>query len=113
MTSTVTAQTRAGLVEIMQALFPCGSITGAPKLRAMQLIAELESSPRGVYTGALGYLAPDGAMRFSVAIRCAQLIRERALYGVGGGIVWDSEPSAEWQECRLKTAVLGSSAGVF
>ena len=110
MTSTVTAQTRAGFSEIMAALFPCGSITGAPKVRAMQLIREMESGPRGVYTGALGYLRPDGAMRFSVAIRCAQLEGDRAIYGVGGGIVWDSTAESEWRECGVKAAVLGGAS---
>ncbi len=110
LTSTVTARTCAGLTEIMQALFPCGSITGAPKIRSMQLISALEHSPRGVYTGALGYLAPNGAMRFSVAIRCAQVLGRQAFYGVGGGIVWDSEAEVEWRECRLKAAILGAAA---
>jgi len=109
LTSTVMARTRAGFVEIMQALFPCGSITGAPKVRAMQLIRELESSPRGVYSGAIGYLRPDGAMCFSVAIRCVQLVGERAVYGVGGGIVWDSAAESEWRECAVKAAVLGGA----
>ena len=109
MTSTVTARTRAGFDEIMQALFPCGSITGAPKIRAMQLIREVESGPRGVYTGAIGYLSPDGGMRFSVAIRTAQLFGTQAVYGVGGGIVWDSDAAAEWQEGGLKAAILGAA----
>lgn len=109
LTSTVTARVRPGtsLVDLFGALFPSGSVTGAPKRRAMQLIAEVEASPRGVYCGAVGLVGPDGA-RFSVAIRTAVVDRRRgtAVYGAGGGIVWDSEPAAEYAELASKAAVL-------
>jgi len=93
--------------EILEALFPCGSITGAPKIRAMQIAAELESAPRGAYTGALGWLAPDGDFRLNVAIRTLELAADgRGKLGVGSGIVADSQPAAEWQECQLKAGFL-------
>ena len=97
MTSTVRAQTRASLVQILQATFPPASITGAPKRRAMEIIAELESSPRQVYTGAIGFVAPGRRAQFNVAIRTLLINRTtgQAEYGVGGGIVWDSQPAAE------------------
>jgi para-aminobenzoate synthetase / 4-amino-4-deoxychorismate lyase len=108
MTSTVTARTRAAPAEVLAALFPCASITGAPKAATSAVIAELEGEPRGVYTGALGWLAPGGRGRFSVAIRTAVVDRERgeAVYGVGGGIVWDSRAGGEAAESRLKARVL-------
>ncbi len=107
MTSTVTAVCDANLPQLLTAMFPCASITGAPKVRTMQLIRELECGPRGVYTGAIGLIGPD-QMQFNVAIRTVVVDRERetALYGVGSGIVWDSDPVAEYEECRLKTEVL-------
>ncbi len=93
--------------EILEALFPCGSITGAPKIRAMQIAAELEQAPRGGYTGALGWLAPDGDFRLNVAIRTLELTADgRGKLGVGSGIVADSQPAAEWQECQLKASFL-------
>jgi para-aminobenzoate synthetase/4-amino-4-deoxychorismate lyase len=108
MTSTVQATSDAPLTKILQATFPCASITGAPKARTMQIIRELEPSPRGVYTGAIGFLAPERRARFSVAIRTAVVDRERAIaeYGVGGGIVWDSEAGDEYQETRTKARIL-------
>lgn len=108
MTSTVTAKTRAGFRELFSALFPCASITGAPKVNTMNIIAELETTPRGVYTGACGYVSPGNLARFNVAIRTVTVNRltGEALYGVGGGIVWDSEPAEEYEECRIKAAVL-------
>ena len=108
MTSTVTAQTQAPLADIMAAMFPCASITGAPKVRTMKIINELEPTPRGVYTGAIGYIAPHRQAQFNVAIRTVVVDRERdtAVYGVGGGIVWDSDAADEYEECRLKTQVL-------
>jgi len=111
MTSTVTAQTVASFTQIMSALFPCASITGAPKVSTMKFIADLETTPRGVYTGAIGYLAPDRIAQFNVAIRTVTIDREaqRAEYGVGGGIVWDSEAADEYRECEIKTRVLSSS----
>ena len=93
--------------EILPALFPCGSITGAPKIRAMQIIGELEAGPRGIYTGAFGWLAPDGDFRFNVAIRTLELAADgRGRMGIGSGIVADSEGAAEWAECRLKAGFL-------
>jgi para-aminobenzoate synthetase/4-amino-4-deoxychorismate lyase len=93
--------------EILRALFPCGSITGAPKIRAMQIAAELEKSGRGIYTGALGWLAPDGDFRLNVAIRTLELGADgNGKLGVGSGIVADSQPAAEWQECLLKSTFL-------
>lgn len=108
MTSTVTARTAAPPAEVLAALFPCASITGAPKAATSAVIAELEDGPRGVYTGALGWLAPGGRARFSVAIRTAVVDREggTAEYGVGGGIVWDSRAAGEAAESRLKARVL-------
>jgi para-aminobenzoate synthetase component I len=93
----------AGLPEIMQALFPCGSITGAPKLSAMTILHKLEAGPRDVYCGAIGWCDPAGPMRFSVAIRTLSLLSGgRAVFNVGGGIVFDSKPEAEYEECLLK-----------
>ena len=96
------------LFELFRAIFPCGSVTGAPKIRAMQLIRRLESSPRGVYTGAIGYMFPDRSMRFSVAIRTLVLTGDRGEYGAGSGIVWDSRADEEYEECRLKARLLES-----
>ncbi len=108
MTSTVTAQRASGvgLGDVLRALFPCGSVTGAPKLRAMQVIRELEAGPRGVYCGAIGYAAPDGDAAFSVPIRTAVVAGGYGRYDVGSGVVWDSDPAAEYAECRLKARVL-------
>lgn len=108
MTSTVTAKTEASLAEIMAALFPCASITGAPKVSTMSIIAELESSPRGVYTGCIGYLAPGRRARFNVAIRTVIVDRARELaeFGVGGGIVWDSGVDSEYAESVTKARIL-------
>jgi para-aminobenzoate synthetase/4-amino-4-deoxychorismate lyase len=115
MTSTVRARSDASPAEILGALFPCASITGAPKLRTMGIIAALEDSPRGIYTGAIGTIAPDGRARFSVAIRTACVPRStgEAEYGVGGGIVWDSVPERELEESRLKGAVLSEPVPEF
>ena len=123
MTSTVTARLREeiGLGGIFEALFPCGSVTGAPKVRTTQIIRELEGAPRGVYTGSIGYLSPaartgSGGLagmeaRFSVAIRTVTLDRAagRARAGVGGGITWDSEASSEYRECLAKARFLTPS----
>lgn len=93
--------------EILAALFPCGSITGAPKIRAMQIAGQLEGRPRGLYTGALGWIAPGGDLRLSVAIRTLELAADRSgIMGVGSGVVADSSPPAEWRECALKAAFL-------
>jgi para-aminobenzoate synthetase/4-amino-4-deoxychorismate lyase len=111
MTSTVTAELRedAGLEAIFRALFPSGSITGAPKVRAMQLIARLEDAPRGVYTGSIGFFSPRQAI-FNVAIRTLALEGVRGVMGVGSGIVIDSEPAAEYRECLLKAEFLTRAA---
>ncbi|OLT12047.1 bifunctional aminodeoxychorismate synthase component I/aminotransferase [Pseudonocardia sp. CNS-139] len=113
LTSDVTARRRpdAGLAELFGALFPCGSVTGAPKPRTMELIRELEDGPRGVYCGAIGMVAPPGApfrARFSVAIRTVLVDRDTgaATYGSGGGITWDSDPAAEYAELLAKARVL-------
>jgi para-aminobenzoate synthetase component 1 len=92
-----------GLPEILAALFPCGSVTGAPKMWAMRSLAELETTPRDVYCGAIGWCDPAGPMRFSVAIRTLTLFNDgRAVFNVGGGIVFDSNAEAEYEECLLK-----------
>jgi para-aminobenzoate synthetase/4-amino-4-deoxychorismate lyase len=108
MTSTVRAQTHAPLDQILRAISPPASITGAPKRRAMEIIAELESSPRRIYTGAIGFVAPGHRSQFNVAIRTILLRRAdgSAEYGVGGGIVWDSTSSGELEECSVKARVL-------
>jgi para-aminobenzoate synthetase/4-amino-4-deoxychorismate lyase len=108
MTSTVEACTRAGFPSILGALFPCASITGAPKVRTMEIISRLETDPRGIYTGCIGYFGPGRQAQFNVAIRTVMIDREtsRAEYGVGGGIVWDSESADEYNECQIKSRVL-------
>ncbi len=110
MTSTITAETRPGttLEEVFTALFPCGSVTGAPKASTMQLLTELEDSARGVYCGAIGLIRPDGAATFNVAIRTVVIDAERgtAEYGVGGGITWDSTAGDEYAEALAKAALL-------
>jgi para-aminobenzoate synthetase/4-amino-4-deoxychorismate lyase len=108
MTSTVVAESDQPLAEIFRALFPCASVVGAPKVAAMRIIRDLEASPRGIYTGALGFVAPGGRARFSVAIRSIVQTEGagEAVYGVGSGIVWDSSGEAEWRECLLKAKAL-------
>jgi para-aminobenzoate synthetase/4-amino-4-deoxychorismate lyase len=114
MTSTVTGRLRpdAGYEQIFRALFPCGSITGAPKVRAMQLLAQIEDEPRGIYTGAIGFFSREETV-FNVAIRTLLLEGRKATMGVGGGIVIDSEPKAEFRECHLKTDFLTRSPESF
>jgi para-aminobenzoate synthetase/4-amino-4-deoxychorismate lyase len=111
MTSTVAAKTQASITEIFCALFPCASITGAPKASSMAIIAELEAAPRDVYTGAIGYFGPDRQAQFSVAIRTALVDKgsDSAIYGVGGGIVWDSDADDEYRECLSKAKVLATT----
>lgn len=92
--------------QIFEVLSPGGSITGAPKLRAMEIIDELEGEPRGVYTGAIGYVTPGGSIRTSIAIRTAQIVDGKVRFGVGGGIVHDSVPEREWEETELKAVAL-------
>jgi para-aminobenzoate synthetase/4-amino-4-deoxychorismate lyase len=108
LTSTATARSKATLSETFQALFPCASITGAPKARTMQIISEIEESPRQIYTGTFGWVAPGRQAHFNVAIRTALIDRQqkRAIYGVGAGITWDSDSAEEYQECLDKAAVL-------
>lgn len=104
--SDVTARIAAGTrpSAIIGALFPCGSITGAPKIRAMEIIGETEAAPRGVYTGSIGYIAPDGEAAFNVAIRTLALPNGAncATLGLGSGIVADSRAADEWRECLAK-----------
>lgn len=115
MTSTVEATTDASFAEVLGAIFPCASITGAPKVSTMRLIAKLETAPRRVYTGCIGYLAPGRRAQFNVAIRTVLIDRARkeAEYGVGGGIVWDSEAGDEYDECRHKARVLTEPRAEF
>jgi len=115
MTSTVSARSSATLAEIFAALHPSASITGAPKVRTMEIISELERRPRGVYTGAIGYVSPGGAAQFNVGIRTAVIdLSTRVLtFGVGSGILWDSDPSSEYQECLLKAAIFGRRPQTF
>ena len=108
MTSSIEGSTTANLAEIFQALFPCASITGAPKIRTMQIIADLEAAPRRIYTGAIGFLAPGRIAQFNVAIRTVLIdkLKQVAEYGVGGGIVWDSIETNEFEECQIKARIL-------
>jgi aminodeoxychorismate synthase component I len=112
MISVVEGCVREGLGpdEVIRALFPCGSITGAPKIRAMDVIAEVEPFGRGLYTGSIGHIAPDGSARFNVAIRTISVedgARDGVL-GLGSGVVADSRPDAEWQECLDKARFLST-----
>ncbi len=104
MVSTVTAQLKPNIdiAGIVTALFPCGSITGTPKIRAMEILRGLESSSRGPYCGAIGYFAPDGSARFNVAIRTLAIAGGRGSLGIGGGVVQDSVEADEYAECLLK-----------
>jgi para-aminobenzoate synthetase/4-amino-4-deoxychorismate lyase len=121
LTSTVDATLRpnVSIVDVFRALFPCGSVTGAPKVSTMAIIAELEDRPRGVYCGTVGYLAPPSAAgpraRFNVAIRTVVTDARsgRALYGTGGGITWDSEAAAEYDETVAKARVLTARRPAF
>jgi para-aminobenzoate synthetase/4-amino-4-deoxychorismate lyase len=115
MTSTVQARTSASLTHILAALFPCASITGAPKASTMKIITDLESSPRRIYTGAIGYIAPDRKAKFSVAIRTVLVDQEQntAEYGAGGGIVWDSHSADEYAEALLKARVINQEQPSF
>ena len=108
MTSTIKSRLRedVDLVEIFRSLFPCGSITGAPKIATMEIIKDLEPQPRGVYCGTIGLLLPNGRRIFNVAIRTIQLYQGKAIYGVGGGITWDSTWESEYREVHQKAAVL-------
>lgn len=124
MTSTVQAEAKPGiqLREILNAVFPCGSVTGAPKKRSMEIIQELEPEERGYYCGALGWLDPEGDFAFSVPIRTVEIERNLKTQaspftlGIGAGITIDSEAQQEWEECRIKAAFLTdlpSQIGLF
>lgn len=108
MTSTIESRLRpeVDLVQTFQALFPCGSITGAPKISTMEIIQQTEVAPRGVYCGTIGILLPKGKRIFNVAIRTLQMQGHQAIYGVGGGITWDSKWESEYRETKQKSAVL-------
>ena len=115
MTSTVTAELEDGVgaIDLLRATFPCGSITGAPKIRAMEIIDGLEPQPRGVYTGSIGRIAPDGRAAFNVAIRTLVLQDggSAARIGLGSGIVADSVPAEEWRECLAKGVFVEDQRG--
>jgi para-aminobenzoate synthetase / 4-amino-4-deoxychorismate lyase len=116
MTSNIVAELRAdtGLKDMLKALFPCGSVTGAPKVRAMEIIRALESCPRGVYTGAIGHIAPNGDAQFNVAIRTLFIDSGGAgEMGIGSGIVSDSKADAEFEECLLKAQFLTKADAPF
>lgn len=110
MVSRVEATTSASLAELLEATFPCASITGAPKIRTMEIISSLEREPRGIYTGAIGVIAPDRTVRLSVAIRTVVISGNAARFGVGSGIVWDSRAADEYNECRIKASILQGHA---
>lgn len=114
MTSTIEGRLKENSApeSIIRALFPSGSVTGAPKIRAMEIISELETTPRGVYTGSIGYFAP-GHAQFNVAIRTAALRDGQGLMGVGGGITYDSSAPDEWKESQSKAAFLTQDAPDF
>lgn len=115
MVSLVEARTRPGttLADVFQALYPCGSVTGAPKLRAMHWIRTLEPQPRGVYCGAIGVVQPGGAARFNVPIRTVTLRGTQARCGIGSGITADARAEAEWQEWGHKAAFLQQASQPF
>ena len=94
------------LNDVLGALFPCGSITGAPKVNTMRIIHELEGSPRHIYCGTLGLCLPDGRAIFNVPIRTVQYLNEKAVYGVGAGITIDSDSAKEYAEFQDKTKIL-------
>jgi para-aminobenzoate synthetase/4-amino-4-deoxychorismate lyase len=116
MTSTVEADVprETPWFDVFRALFPCASVTGAPKIRTMELIADLEKEPRGVYTGAIGYISPGGDACFNVAIRTIVVDADgRAQLGIGSGVVFDSSAPAEYEECLLKGRFLAGAAQPF
>ncbi|WP_181347579.1 aminodeoxychorismate synthase component I [Thalassobacillus sp. CUG 92003] len=117
MTSTVegTLPEKTNIYDIFKALFPCGSITGAPKIRTMEYIAALEPEPRDVYCGAIGYMTPAQDATFNVAIRTVTMdqARKRAVYGTGGGVTWDSTSEGEFAEMKTKARLLTESRTDF
>jgi para-aminobenzoate synthetase/4-amino-4-deoxychorismate lyase len=104
MTSEISSilKTNTGFGQLFSSLFPSGSVTGAPKIRTMQIIRELEPEPRGIYTGSIGFIAPKGNAVFNVAIRTIQIKNNIAEMGIGSGITFSSDPSSEYDECKLK-----------
>lgn len=108
MTSLVRARLRAGvgLADMFTALYPCGSITGAPKIRAMEVLQDLEPQARDIYCGTIGWAAPDGRASFNVAIRTLMVDGSRGVVNVGGGVVWDSTASSEYEEALWKARFL-------
>ncbi len=108
MTSKVSAVTKQSAVQVFSRLFPCASITGAPKIKTMEIIRDLEVGGRGVYTGSIGYFSPDNNARFNVAIRTAVIDQEKKEleYGVGSGVIWEAKPEAEYDECIAKAQVV-------
>ncbi|MCO6400294.1 MAG: aminodeoxychorismate synthase component I [Verrucomicrobia bacterium] len=112
MTSTIQAQTPATLTQLFRALFPCASITGAPKIQTTKIIRALEPAPRGIYTGAIGIAGPNRHARFNVAIRTLHLQKsnQRATYSIGSGIIWDSHPDNEYAESPAKALILDTPA---
>ncbi|MDI6783757.1 MAG: aminodeoxychorismate synthase component I, partial [bacterium] len=117
MTSTITSQLAPNVEfsEIFRSLFPSGSVTGAPKIRTMELIRELEPEPRGIYTGSIGYITPEKTAVFNVAIRTVVIDRSKncAELGIGSGIVYDSDPFSEKQECQMKAKFLTTAVVEF
>jgi para-aminobenzoate synthetase/4-amino-4-deoxychorismate lyase len=117
MTSTITGKLKhdTGFEDVIKALFPCGSVTGTPKIRTMEIIADLEKGRRGVYTGAIGFISPQKQAVFSVPIRTLQktMHNKKWQFRVGGGIVWDSTPGSEWDECMTKSKFISQSSPVF
>lgn len=115
LTSTVRADLREDhdAIDMLRTLFPCGSITGAPKIRAMEIIRELEADLRGPYTGSIGWISPDGDAEFNVAIRTVAIADGKAELGVGSAIVYDSVAAAEWEECLTKSAFVTRGAPDF
>ncbi|MCY3869229.1 MAG: aminodeoxychorismate synthase component I [Gemmatimonadetes bacterium] len=117
MTSTVTSRMRCGvgLRELATALFPCGSVTGAPKVRTMEIIKEVERTARGIYTGSIGYLSPGGDIAFNVAIRTVCIDRKTGIaeFGVGSGITSDSSNDGEYEECLTKARMLAKQQPAF
>ncbi|WP_343345391.1 aminodeoxychorismate synthase component I [Sphingomicrobium sp. XHP0239] len=117
MTSRITARLREGLdaIDVLRTIFPCGSVTGAPKIAAMRALHDLEPHPRGAYTGSMGWIAPDGDAAFNVLIRTIQIVsgRPQARLGLGSGLVVDSVPRDEWAECLLKGSFVDHAANDF
>ena len=114
MTSTVTAKVKKdiSIYKLFSSVFPSGSVTGAPKIRAMEIINELEQDQRKIYTGAIGFITPDKDMFFNIPIRTLLISGQKAEMGIGGGIVWDSTPAGEWNEGLLKAKFLTDFSGV-